>query len=102
VLKNGLQQVATKHYLLYILIINVIGLFFLGCWAHFFSTAVRTEKGISMLLIERSEGVETKLIKTSYSTCAGTAYVSFENVRSSLILQWYRKVLIFSFRLKYQ
>jgi alkylation response protein AidB-like acyl-CoA dehydrogenase len=33
-----------------------------------------------MLLIERSEGVETKLIKTSYSTSAGTAYVTFENV----------------------
>lgn len=42
--------------------------------------AVQTEKGISMLLIERSEGVETKLIKTSYSTSAGTAYVTFENV----------------------
>ena len=33
-----------------------------------------------MLLIERSEGVETKLIKTSYSTSAGTAYVTFGNV----------------------
>lgn len=33
-----------------------------------------------MLLIERGEGVETKLIKTSYSTSAGTAYVTFENV----------------------
>lgn len=33
-----------------------------------------------MLLIERSEGVETKLIKTSYSPSAGTAYVTFENV----------------------
>ncbi|KAI8877986.1 acyl-CoA dehydrogenase NM domain-like protein [Backusella circina FSU 941] len=51
-----------------------------GCWADYFSVAVRTEKGISMLLIERSEGVETKLIKTSYSPSAGTAYVTFENV----------------------
>lgn len=34
-----------------------------------------------MLLIERSEGVETKLIKTSYSPSAGTAYVTFENVK---------------------
>lgn len=33
-----------------------------------------------MLLIERSEGVETKLIKTSYSPSAGTAYVTFDNV----------------------
>lgn len=34
-----------------------------------------------MLLIERSEGVETKPIKTSYSSSAGTAYVIFENVK---------------------
>lgn len=33
-----------------------------------------------MLLVERSEGLETKLIKTSYSPSAGTAYVTFENV----------------------
>lgn len=52
-----------------------------GCWADYFSVAVQTEKGMSMLLVERSEGVETKLIKTSYSTSAGTAYVTFENVR---------------------
>lgn len=36
---------------------------------------------MSMLLIERSEGLETKLIKTSYSPSAGTAYITFENVR---------------------
>ncbi len=54
--------------------------FFIGHFADYFSTAVRTEKGISMLLIERSEGVETKLIKTSYSPSAGTAYVTFDNV----------------------
>lgn len=34
-----------------------------------------------MLLIERSEGVETKPIKTSYSPAAGTAFVIFENVK---------------------
>ncbi|KAI8972295.1 acyl-CoA dehydrogenase/oxidase [Pilobolus umbonatus] len=51
-----------------------------GSYADYFSTAVRTEKGISMLLIERGEGVETKPIKTSYSPSAGTAYVIFENV----------------------
>ncbi|KAI9488694.1 acyl-CoA dehydrogenase/oxidase [Zychaea mexicana] len=51
-----------------------------GRFAHYFATAVRTEKGISMLLIERQEGVETKPIKTSYSQSAGTAYVTFENV----------------------
>jgi alkylation response protein AidB-like acyl-CoA dehydrogenase len=32
-------------------------------------------------MIERSEGVETKPIKTAYSPAAGTAYVTFENVR---------------------
>lgn len=34
-----------------------------------------------MLLIERGEGVETKSIKTSYSSTAGTAYVTFQNVK---------------------
>lgn len=34
-----------------------------------------------MLLIERGEGVETKPIKTSYSASAGTAYVTFENIK---------------------
>ncbi|KAL3897043.1 MAG: hypothetical protein SGCHY_003687 [Lobulomycetales sp.] len=52
-----------------------------GMYADYFSTAVRTSKGISMLLIERSEGVSTKRIKTSYSPTAGTAYITFENVK---------------------
>lgn len=51
----------------------------------YFVTAVRTGDegifGVSMLLIERSEGLKTKQIKTSYSTCAGTAYITFENVK---------------------
>jgi alkylation response protein AidB-like acyl-CoA dehydrogenase len=34
-----------------------------------------------MLVIERGPGVITKLIKTSYSPVAGTAYVIFENVK---------------------
>lgn len=34
-----------------------------------------------MLFIERGEGVETKAIKTSYSPTAGTAYVTFDNVK---------------------
>ena len=33
------------------------------------------------MLIPRSEGVETKLLKTSYSTVAQTAFVTFENVK---------------------
>lgn len=32
-------------------------------------------------MIERSEGVATKAIKTSYSATAGTAYVTFDNVK---------------------
>jgi alkylation response protein AidB-like acyl-CoA dehydrogenase len=34
-----------------------------------------------MILVPRGEGVETKLIKTSYSTTAGTAYITFDNVK---------------------
>lgn len=56
-----------------------------GTFADYFTTAVRTggpgTGGVSLLLIERSEGLTTKLIKTSYSTAAGTAWVFMENVR---------------------
>ena len=34
-----------------------------------------------MLLIERTEGVETTQIKTAYSSTAGTAYIKFDNVK---------------------
>jgi alkylation response protein AidB-like acyl-CoA dehydrogenase len=34
-----------------------------------------------VLLIERGEGVETKPIKTSYSSAACTAYITFDNVK---------------------
>lgn len=44
-------------------------------------TGVRTGKHLSVLLIERGEGVETKAIKTSYSPAAGTAYVTYDNVK---------------------
>lgn len=53
----------------------------IGHFADYFSTAVRTDKGISMILVERSEGLETKPIKTSYASTAGTAYVTFDNVK---------------------
>lgn len=52
-----------------------------GVFCDYFVTAVKTEKGLSVLLIERSEGVETKPIKTSYSTTAGTTYITFDNVK---------------------
>lgn len=53
-----------------------------GMYADWFVTAVRTGKpgasGISMLLIPRSDAVKTTVIKTKYSSAAGTAYISFE------------------------
>ncbi|KAH7358021.1 medium-chain specific acyl-CoA dehydrogenase [Plectosphaerella cucumerina] len=52
-----------------------------GHFSDYFVTAVRTEKGLSVLLIARDENVETKLIKTSYSSTAGTTYISFDNVK---------------------
>ncbi|KAF7327584.1 Acyl-CoA dehydrogenase [Mycena kentingensis (nom. inval.)] len=51
-----------------------------GTFADYFTVGCRSEKGIVVLLIERGEGVETKQIKTSYSTTAGTAYITFDNV----------------------
>lgn len=52
-----------------------------GTFADYFVVGCRTEKGgLVVLFIERQEGVETKLIKTSYSTAAGTAFVTFDNV----------------------
>jgi alkylation response protein AidB-like acyl-CoA dehydrogenase/predicted heme/steroid binding protein len=55
-----------------------------GMFADYFVTAVRTgkgRKGISMLFISRDMGVETKAIKTTYGSCAGTALVLFDNVK---------------------
>ncbi|KAJ3135200.1 hypothetical protein HK100_002971 [Physocladia obscura] len=56
-----------------------------GHFSDYFVTAVRTggsgHSGISMLLIERSDGLETKQMKTAYSSAAGTAYVTYDNVK---------------------
>mmetsp|Transcript_28743 Transcript_28743/g.92350 ORF Transcript_28743/g.92350 Transcript_28743/m.92350 type:complete len:520 (+) Transcript_28743:81-1640(+) len=57
-----------------------------GAYADYFVTAVRTgrtgtPKDLSMLLIERGPGLETKQIKTTYSTCCGTAMVIMNNVK---------------------
>ncbi|KAL0076973.1 acyl-CoA dehydrogenase/oxidase [Phycomyces blakesleeanus] len=52
-----------------------------GTFSDYFSVAVRTEKGITMLFIERDDNIETKPIKTSYSAAAGTSYITFENVK---------------------
>jgi len=54
-----------------------------GMYADWFVTAVRTGKpgagGISMMLIPRSDAVQTKVMKSKYSSAAGTAYVTYEN-----------------------
>merc|ERR1719310_818599 len=56
-----------------------------GMTADYFVTAVRTggpgAAGMSLLLIERGEGVETRLIKTTYSTAAATALVIFSDCK---------------------
>lgn len=56
-----------------------------GADSDYFVTLCRTGGegmgGLSMLLIERVDGLETKKIKTSYSPSAGTAYITFEDVK---------------------
>lgn len=53
-----------------------------GTYADYFTTGCKTgEKGFTVMLIPRGEGVETNAIKTSYSATAGTAYVTFDKVK---------------------
>jgi len=56
-----------------------------GAYADYFVVCVRTggpgAKGLSMLLVERGEGMETKQMKTTYSTCCGTALVIFSDMK---------------------
>lgn len=47
----------------------------------YFVTGCKTDKGFSVILIPRDDTVETKLIKTAYSTTAGTAFVEFNNTK---------------------
>ncbi|KAK7033079.1 cytochrome b5 heme-binding domain-containing protein [Favolaschia claudopus] len=51
-------------------------------WAHYFTVACKADDGeIVVLVVERGEGIETKPIKTSYSSgSAGTGFVTFDNV----------------------
>lgn len=52
-----------------------------GVFADYFVTAAKGPgKGMTLLLIERSEGLGTKPIKTSYSPAAGTALVTYDDV----------------------
>lgn len=52
-----------------------------GMFSDYFVTGCKTEKGFSVILVPRDETVETKLIKTSYSTAAGTAFVEYNNTK---------------------
>lgn len=56
-----------------------------GAFCDYFVTAVRTGgpgmKGISLFCIERSEGLTTKKMSTAYGSCAGTAYVFYDDVK---------------------
>ena len=52
-----------------------------GNFADYFTTAVRTDEGFGVILIPRELGVETRLIHTSYSPTAGTAFVMFNNIK---------------------
>lgn len=53
-----------------------------GMYADWFVTAVRTggkgAGGISMMLVPRSDEVKTTIIKSKYSSAAGTAFVSYD------------------------
>lgn len=55
-----------------------------GQFAHYFVTAVRTGgdgmRGLSLLLVERGEGLATEQIKVMYGSAAGTALVTFDDV----------------------
>ncbi|KIM39781.1 hypothetical protein M413DRAFT_74383 [Hebeloma cylindrosporum] len=52
-----------------------------GTGIHSFTVGCKTEDGFTVILVERGEGVETKAIKTSYSPTAGTAFITFDNVK---------------------
>jgi len=56
-----------------------------GMYADVFVTAVRTgetgSKGLSMMLVDRDNGVETTQIRTTYSTCCGTALVIYDDAK---------------------
>lgn len=53
----------------------------LSRFADYFTVGCKTEDGFTVILVERGPGIETSQIKTSYSTTAGTAYITFDNVK---------------------
>lgn len=56
-----------------------------GMYSDYFVTAARTGKagagGISMILVPRSDQVQTTVMKTKYSSSAGTAFVTYEGAK---------------------
>ncbi|KAL4064553.1 acyl-CoA dehydrogenase/oxidase [Scleroderma citrinum] len=50
-------------------------------FSDYFTVGCKTEDGLTVILVERGPGVETRQIKTSYSSTAGTGYITFDNVR---------------------
>ncbi|KAK4552853.1 hypothetical protein LTR86_009985 [Recurvomyces mirabilis] len=52
-----------------------------GMFSDYFVVGCKTKKGFSVILVPRGEGVETKLIKTRYSTAAATTYIEFNDVK---------------------
>ena len=56
-----------------------------GIWCDYFTTAVRTGgpgmNGVSVLLIERTEGVSTRKMDCQGVWSSGTTYVTFEDVK---------------------
>lgn len=56
-----------------------------GIWADYFTTAVRTGgpgmNGVSLLLIERGEGVTTRRMDCQGVWSSGTTYITFEDVK---------------------
>ncbi|KZT74472.1 acyl-CoA dehydrogenase NM domain-like protein [Daedalea quercina L-15889] len=53
-----------------------------GVFADYFTVGCRSNDGYVVVLVPRSDNVETKAIKTAYSSTAGTAYVTFEKARA--------------------
>jgi alkylation response protein AidB-like acyl-CoA dehydrogenase len=52
-----------------------------GVFSDYFTVGAKTEDGFTVILVPRGPGVETRQMKTSYSTTAGTAFITFDNVR---------------------
>lgn len=53
-----------------------------GIWGDYYTTAVRTEKGISLLLIERDmPGVKARRMNMQGGWASGTGYITFDNVK---------------------